>query len=586
MMVVVATGTVALGGCTDDSVSGPSVEPNVTDLVVVPDHVLVDPGDSVQFHAYGRTPDLDSVAVEVTWSTARGTITQSGLYVADVTTDNDQVTATLEGRKGLTKSAGVGKRFLVEVFLDPASVTLSSGDTQRFEAFGVRNSQDTVPVNADFSAQGGEIHTNGLYTAGDVAGTYQVVGTDQKSGLSGAAEVTIREGSTTTPGVVTTSLPGGQVGQTYRAMLEGIGGDGTYEWALLSGSLPAGLALSASGNISGTPTTAGTSEFTVQVTSAGQTASRTLSIVVEPSSGNGEGTSTTPNLKVAFIGDQGDGGDAVAVLELIRDEGADMVLHQGDFDYADDPDAWDTMISSVLGADFPYFASVGNHDDGVFYGGGGYQERLEERLGRVQGATCSGDLGVNSACEYEGLFFILSGVGTLGSGHESYLEQQLSADASTWQICSWHKNQTAMQVGGKGNEVGWLAYETCREHGAIIATGHEHSYSRTKTLVSTQNQTVDSGWPEPNILHVAPGATFVFVSGLGGKSVRDQERCLPTTYPYGCNGEWAKIYTSDQGAQPGALFIEFHVDGNPNLARGYFKNINGEVIDEFTVTAR
>jgi hypothetical protein len=142
-----------------------------------------------------------------------------------------------------------------------------------------------------------------------------------------------------------------------------------------------------------------------------------------------------------------------------------------------------------------------------------------------------------------------------------------------------------MQVGGKSDEVGWVAYETCREHGAIIATGHEHSYSRTKTLVSTQHQTVDWEWPEPNSLRVAPGATFVFVSGLGGRSVRDQERCLPTTYPYGCNGEWAKIYTSDQGAQPGALFIEFHVDGNPNLARGYFKNINGEIIDEFTVTA-
>jgi len=29
------------------------------------------------------------------------------------------------------------------------------------------------------------------------------------------------------------------------------------------------------------------------------------------------------------------------VLGLIGSEGADMVLHQGDFDYQDDPDAWD-----------------------------------------------------------------------------------------------------------------------------------------------------------------------------------------------------------------------------------------------------
>ncbi len=39
-----------------------------------------------------------------------------------------------------------------------------------------------------------------------------------------------------------------------------------------------------------------------------------------------------------------------------------MVLHQGDFDYKDDPDAWDQRINLVLGPDFPYFASIGNHD--------------------------------------------------------------------------------------------------------------------------------------------------------------------------------------------------------------------------------
>ena len=85
---------------------------------------------------------------------------------------------------------------------------------------------------------------------------------------------------------------------------------------------------------------------------------------------------------------------------------------------------------------------------------------------------------------------------------------------------------------------------------------------------------------------MAPGATFVFVSGIAGASIRDQERCLPTTYPYGCKGEWASIYTSDQNAQYGALFIEFHVDGDPNKARGYFKDIDGAVVDQFTVTSQ
>jgi hypothetical protein len=298
------------------------------------------------------------------------------------------------------------------------------------------------------------------------------------------------------------------------------------------------------------------------------------------------GDSTAANLKVAFIGDQGRGSDALAVLRLIRDEGADMVLHQGDFDYDDDPTLWDDNITSVLGDDFPYFASVGNHDEDAFYGAGGYQQKLAQRLSRMSGATCTGELAVNSACEYQGLFFILSGAGTLGSGHEAYIRQLLAEDKSIWRICSWHKNQTAMQVGGKSNSVGWGPYEACLELGAIIATGHEHSYSRTKTLVSTEDQTVHPDWPDPAILRVAPGATFVFVSGLGGKSIRDQERCHPTTYPYGCNGEWASIYTSDQNAQHGALFIEFNVDGDAAKARGYFKNIDGEVVDQFTITSQ
>ena len=85
-------------------------------------------------------------------------------------------------------------------------------------------------------------------------------------------------------------------------------------------------------------------------------------------------------------------------------------------------------------------------------------------------------------------------------------------------------------------------------------------------------------------MRVDHGSTFVFVSGLGGRSIRGQERCLPAaTPPYGCNGEWASIYTSDQSATFGALFVEFNVDGDAKKARGYFKNIDGLIVDSFTI---
>lgn len=287
--------------------------------------------------------------------------------------------------------------------------------------------------------------------------------------------------------------------------------------------------------------------------------------------------------RVAFFGDQGLGRDAIAVLELVKAEGADMVIHLGDFDYEDDPAAWERQINQVLGPDYPYFAVIGNHDTARW---STYQPLLTSRLGRVQGAICEGDYGVNAACTYQGLFFLLSGAGTRGSGHARFAQEQLAANNATWSICAWHKNQEAMQVGGKDDDAGWEIYEVCREGGAIIATGHEHSYSRTKTLSSMRNQTVDTAWPEPASLRVGSGSSFVFVSGLGGKSIRDQERCRPVTAPYGCGQIWASIYTANQGATHGALFIDFGVDGEPAKARGYFKNISGEVIDEFIVTAQ
>src|SRR5438045_8488892 len=70
---------------------------------------------------------------------------------------------------------------------------------------------------------------------------------------------------------------------------------------------------------------------------------------------------------------------------------------------------------------------------------------------------------------------------------------------------------------------------------------------------------------------------------LGGGRSRRGQRCVRTTFPYGCSRECAKIYTSDQGATFGALFITFNIDGDPRKAQGYFKNINGEIIDTFVI---
>ena len=43
------------------------------------------------------------------------------------------------------------------------------------------------------------------------------------------------------------------------------------------------------------------------------------------------------------------------------------------------------------------------------------------------------------------------------------------------------------------------------------------------------------------------------------------------------------MVSREQRPNHGALFIDFHVDDDPRKARGYFKNIRGQVVDSFTV---
>ena len=72
----------------------------------------------------------------------------------------------------------------------------------------------------------------------------------------------------------------------YNQTVSATGGTTPYSWSVSSGSLPAGLSINAStGVISGTPTAAGTSSFTVQVIdsdSPPQTDTQELSITINP----------------------------------------------------------------------------------------------------------------------------------------------------------------------------------------------------------------------------------------------------------------------------------------------------------------
>ncbi|WP_426702276.1 putative Ig domain-containing protein [Rhodanobacter sp. Col0626] len=77
------------------------------------------------------------------------------------------------------------------------------------------------------------------------------------------------------------ALPNGQVGTAYSQTLTASGGAGPYTFAVTTGTLPAGVALSSGGALSGTPTQGGSQSVTITATDAnGDTGGANLTLVV------------------------------------------------------------------------------------------------------------------------------------------------------------------------------------------------------------------------------------------------------------------------------------------------------------------
>ncbi|MGS0683806.1 beta strand repeat-containing protein [Nakamurella sp. GG22] len=144
-----------------------------------------------------------------------------------------------------------------------------------------------------WSIAGGALPTGlALGSAGAITGTPTAAGT-----TSFTVKVTDAAGTFTTqaltlaitpaPVLANPAAPAGQVGVAYsdQLVVQTDTGTGPFGWVVSAGALPAGLTIAAAtGLISGTPTTAGTAVFTVQVTDAqGQKATQSLSITVTAS---------------------------------------------------------------------------------------------------------------------------------------------------------------------------------------------------------------------------------------------------------------------------------------------------------------
>ena len=171
-------------------VQGPT-SPSVVQVVSSPDTVTLDPQQTRQFAAYGRTPSGDSVAVAVHWSSSGGTITAGGIYAAGTIAGDYEVRATVTDGSIYGSSRVRNRGPLTQIILMPATATVAAGGIRQFSSYGRRKNGDSVAVGVVYSATGGTISSAGLYTAGQTGGTFRVIATQTGGTLADSSAVTV-----------------------------------------------------------------------------------------------------------------------------------------------------------------------------------------------------------------------------------------------------------------------------------------------------------------------------------------------------------------------------------------------------------
>ena len=206
-----------------------------------------------------------------TGGTLSGTPAASGTFTFTVTaTDASTGSGPYAGSRSYTLTVAAPTLTLAPAALPDVaagaaySATLSaSGGTAPY-AYAI--TAGAPPAGLTLSAAG---TLSGTPTAGGTF-TFTVTATDATpAGNGGPYAVSRSYALTVTAGAVTiapASLPAGTFGTAYSQNLTAAGGTAPYSFAVASGALPTGLALSPAGTLSGTPTASGSFAFSVSAT--------------------------------------------------------------------------------------------------------------------------------------------------------------------------------------------------------------------------------------------------------------------------------------------------------------------------------
>jgi hypothetical protein len=162
-------------------------------LSISPTTDSLQPAEHRAFSAKGVRKNGDTVAVEATWTATGGEITSTGEFTAGTIPGHFQVIGASVGSSLADTSEVVistdDSPGLTAVVLTPHQVSLSAGATQQFTADGLLSDGSSTLATVTYSATGGTITDAGLYTAGEAAGSFQVIASE----VGGQADTAVVE---------------------------------------------------------------------------------------------------------------------------------------------------------------------------------------------------------------------------------------------------------------------------------------------------------------------------------------------------------------------------------------------------------
>ncbi len=203
--------------------------------------------------------------------TLSGTPSASGSFSFSVTaTDSSTGSGPYAATRSYTLAIGAPTLTLAPATLADATVGAAYSET-------VTASGGTAPysyaVTAGALPAGVTLSTGGTLSGTPTAGgtfAFTVTATDATAAGSGGPYSAARVYSLSVAAPAVTigppALPAGQAGTTYSQVLSASGGTAPYSYAVTAGALPAGLTLSASGTLAGTPSASGSFSFSVTAT--------------------------------------------------------------------------------------------------------------------------------------------------------------------------------------------------------------------------------------------------------------------------------------------------------------------------------